>query len=120
MLTDSERQELVEELAEAIHEARRLAHPDSYTTWEITLKNHPLLPYLPSLRAEATACLPNIERLLADRDLDLSGVTRVVVVTDNGREFDSKGSHGGKGVQLSIQDGGQTLKVLPAAREQTP
>lgn len=44
---------------------------------------------------------------------DLSKVTRITVVTDEGRVFEKYDAYTG-GVYLSVQDEGRTLKILPA------
>ena len=49
---------------------------------------------------------------LLDGVIDLRKVTRITVVTDEGREFEKYDAYAG-GVVLSLQDGGKTLKVVP-------
>lgn len=44
---------------------------------------------------------------------DLSKVTRITVVTEEGRVFEKYDAYTG-GVYLSVQDEGRTLKILPA------
>lgn len=44
--------------------------------------------------------------------IDLRKITRVTVVSDNGREFEKFGLYE-SGVVLSIQDEGRTLKLFP-------
>lgn len=53
---------------------------------------------------------------LLDGILDLRKITRITVVTDEGREFEKYGAYE-NGVVLSIQDDGRTLKVFPARKE---
>lgn len=43
---------------------------------------------------------------------DLRKITRITVVTDEGREFEKYNAFE-NGIVLSIQDDGKTLKILP-------
>lgn len=52
---------------------------------------------------------------LLDEQIDLRRITRITVVTDEGREFEKYDAYE-NGVVLSIQDDGRTLKVFPGQR----
>lgn len=49
---------------------------------------------------------------LLDGVIDLRKITRITVVTDEGREFEKYNAYE-SGVILSIQDDGRTLKIFP-------
>lgn len=49
---------------------------------------------------------------LLDGVIDLRKITRITVVTDEGREFERYDAYE-SGVILSIQDDGGTLKIFP-------
>ena len=72
-LNEQERDGLVEELAEAMHDVNLARSPELFDTWEVeqTVEaRHPDTGYVTLTREQATACLPFIDRLLAAHDLD--------------------------------------------------
>ncbi len=50
---------------------------------------------------------------------DLRKITRITVVTDEGREFEKYNAFE-NGIILSIQDGGKTLKIFPGQKREKP
>lgn len=52
---------------------------------------------------------------LLDGIIDLRKITRITVVTDEGREFEKYDAYEA-GVVLSVQDGGRTLKIFPRSK----
>lgn len=49
---------------------------------------------------------------LLDGVIDLRKITRITIVTDEGREFEKYDAYE-NGVVLSVQDDGRTLKIFP-------